>query len=330
MHPQRTGTLPVPGATLHYETLGSGPVLLLIPGGAGDAGLYAGMTPRLATRYTVVSYDPRGLSRSPLTGPPDAIGAEEEVSVWSDDARRLLDLLAPDEEAVVLGCSSGAVVAVDLLARHPRRLRRVVAHEPPLLELLPDPAPHRALFAEVRELLRTRGAEAAMARLGEGLAHGAVERAPGPATELPPGIEEMAPRMHANLPVFLGRVLRSFSSAVPDLAALRPVAHRLVPAAGRDSRLQTALYGPAARLAELIGSPLEEFPGGHLGAVECPREFADRLLAVLDRPSPPRDRRVTAPSEWSLPEGGLDGAGRGRAAGVTQVTAPSGGEARAD
>ncbi|MFD9395814.1 alpha/beta fold hydrolase [Streptomyces sp. NPDC060000] len=285
MHPQRTGTLAVPGATLHYETLGSGPVLLLIPGGAGDAGLYAGMAPRLATRYTVVSYDPRGLSRSPLDGPADAPRADEQVPVWSDDAHRLLGLLAPDEEAVVLGCSSGAVVAVDLLARHPGRLRRVVAHEPPLLELLADPAPHRALFAEVRETLHTEGADAAMARFAEGLADGAAGQAPARPTELPPEIREMAVRMHANLPVFLGRVLRPFSSVRTDLAALRPVAHKLVPAAGRDSRRQIPLYGPAARLAGLLGSRLEEFPGGHLGAVECPKEFAEHLLAVLDRPS---------------------------------------------
>lgn len=178
MNPPRTGTLAVPGATLHYETRGSGPVLLLIPGGAGDAGLYAGMAPELATRYTVVSYDPRGLSRSPLDVPADTPRGDEEVPVWSDDAHRLLELLSPDEEAVVLGCSSGAVVAVDLLARHPERLRRVVAHEPPLLELLEDPAPHRALFAEVRETFRTEGADAAMARLGEGLADGPPRRRP--------------------------------------------------------------------------------------------------------------------------------------------------------
>ncbi|MFD9318377.1 alpha/beta fold hydrolase [Streptomyces sp. NPDC060053] len=285
MNPPRTGTLAVPGATLHYETLGSGPVLLLIPGGAGDAGLYAGMAPELAARHTVVSYDPRGLSRSPLDGPADAPRADEQVSVWSDDAHRLLELLSPDEEAVVLGCSSGAVVAVDLLARHPQRLRRVVAHEPPLLGLLEDPAPHRALFTEVREIFHAEGAEAAMTRFGEGLADGSDRPAPARPTELPPEIQEMAVRMHANLPVFLGRVLCPFSSAVPDLAALRPVAHKLVPAAGRDSRRQLPLYGPAARLAELLGCGLVEFPGGHLAAVESPKEFADRLLTVLDRPA---------------------------------------------
>ncbi|WP_240796578.1 alpha/beta hydrolase [Streptomyces sp. RFCAC02] len=265
----------MPGATLRYEVRGSGPALLLIPGGAADAGLYAGMAPRLAERYTVISYDPRGLSRSPLDGPL----ADQRVSEWSDDARRLLDALAPDGDASVLGCSSGAIVAVDLLARHADRLRRVVAHEPPLLGLLPDPAPHRALFADVRDVFRAEGVAAASARFAEGLG-GTAEQAER-SGELPPAIVEMAPRMHANMPVFLGHMLVPFSSTVPDAAALRAAAGKLVPAAGAESRGIEPLYGPAARLAELLGTPLAEFPGGHLGAVERPAEFAERLLAVL-------------------------------------------------
>ncbi|MFI9203075.1 alpha/beta fold hydrolase [Streptomyces sp. NPDC053048] len=272
-----TGTLAVPGATLYYEKRGSGPLLLLIPGGAGDAGMYAPMAAELAGEYTVVSYDPRGLSRSPLDGPL----TDQRVPVWSDDARRLLDFLAPDEEAGVLGCSSGAIVALDLLARHPGRVRRVVAHEPPLVGLLKDPDPYRTLFAEVRETFRAEGIRAAMARFAEGIGEQTTEQEAERATELPPEIQEMAPRMHANFPVFLEHMLCPFSSSTPDLAALRPVAHKLVAAAGRESRGQEPFHGPAARLTELLGSPLVEFPGGHLGAVERPKDFAERLLTAL-------------------------------------------------
>ncbi|MFD8542992.1 alpha/beta fold hydrolase [Streptomyces sp. NPDC059649] len=273
MNEPTTGTLDVPGATLHYEYRGRGPVLLLIPGGAADAGLYAAMTKELVTRYTVVSYDPRGLSRSRLDGPL----TDQRVEVWSDDARRLLDLLAPNEEASVLGSSSGAIVALDLLARHPERLRRVVAHEPPLLELLPEPAPHRALFADVRETFRTQGVGAAMARFSEGLGGRPGDRA----TELPPEIQEMAPRMHANLPVFLEHILCPFSGSRPDVAALQRAADRLVLAVGRDSRTQEPLYGPATRLADLTGGKAVEFPGGHVGCTEHPKEFAQQLVEVL-------------------------------------------------
>ncbi|MEU2630804.1 alpha/beta hydrolase, partial [Kitasatospora sp. NPDC007106] len=245
----------------------------------------------------VVTYDPRGLSRSPLDGPL----TDQRVDVWSDDARRLIEHLSPDGTADVLGCSSGAIVAVDLLARHPGRVRRVVAHEPPLLELLDDPAPHKALFAEVRGTYRTEGIAAAMARFSEGLGDGqpdadsdadpdadadrdsgrTPEAVAEQATELPPEIQEMAPRMHANLPVFLDRMLYPFATTPPDLAALRPVADRLVPAAGRDSRHQLPLHGPASRLAALLHRDLAEFPGGHLGAVEHPAAFAHRLLGLL-------------------------------------------------
>jgi len=63
--------LKVPGARLYYEVQGSGPVLLMIPGGPTDAGVFAGLAGFLADRYTVVPYDPRGNSRSVLDGPPE-------------------------------------------------------------------------------------------------------------------------------------------------------------------------------------------------------------------------------------------------------------------
>ncbi|MEX0172393.1 alpha/beta fold hydrolase [Streptomyces sp. LMG1-1-1.1] len=277
------GTLKVPGATLRYETRGSGPVLLLIPGGAGDAGVFEGMADLLAAAgHTVVSYDPRGLSRSPLDGPP----ADQLVREWSEDAARLLDHLAPDEEAYVFGSSSGAIVALDLLARHPERLRRVVAHEPPLLALLAEPAPHRELFAEVRELSRTAGTGPAMARFAEGLGGGGAEQGDGarhdPA-ELPPSIREMAGRMAANTPFFLERVLCPFSSAEPEVEGLKAAAGRLVLGVGEESAGQEALVGPARRLAELTGARGVEFPGGHIGCVERPAEFAEVLVTALRR-----------------------------------------------
>ncbi|MER8042523.1 alpha/beta hydrolase [Streptomyces sp. NPDC094032] len=273
-----TATVPVPGATLRYETRGTGPVLLLIPGGAGDAGLYEGMADLLAAAgYTVVSYDQRGLSRSPLHGPL----TDQRVEEWAEDARAVLDAVAPDaaEPAYVYGGSSGAIVALALLAAHPGRIRRLVAHEPPLVELLADPGPYRAHFAEVRELHRTRGLGPAMARFAE-TPDG---RRPESASrgELPPAIRPMASRMGANMPVFLEHVLCPFSSSAPDLDGLRAAAGKLVLGVGRESDGQEALVGPARRLAELTGAVTVVFPGGHLGCVERPEEFAEVLLTAM-------------------------------------------------
>ncbi|MFI8963147.1 alpha/beta fold hydrolase [Streptomyces sp. NPDC053493] len=276
-----TGTVKVPGATLRYEVRGSGPVLLLVPGGAGDAGMYEGMADRLAAAgHTVVSYDQRGLSRSPLDGPP----AEQRVEDWAADALAVLDAVSPDEPAAVFGGSSGGIVALALLAARPDRVRRLVAHEPPLLGLLADPAPYRAHFAEVRELLRTQGLGPAMARFSE-TPDGRkpeVRKPEGHSGELPASVRPMASRMAANMPVFLEHVLCSFSSSAPDLDGLRAAAGKLVLGVGRETGDdQVALVGPARRLAELTGAPVVAFPGGHVGCVEHPEEFAGLLLTAM-------------------------------------------------
>jgi pimeloyl-ACP methyl ester carboxylesterase len=64
-------TLKVPGAHLYYEIRGSGPVLLMMPGGPADATAFRSIAGQLAPHYTVVTYDPRGLSRSKLESPLD-------------------------------------------------------------------------------------------------------------------------------------------------------------------------------------------------------------------------------------------------------------------
>ena len=71
-HPAKSSTMKVPGAKIYYETRGRGPTLVMIPGGATDAGIFADLSQRLADRYTVVAYDPRGNSRSTSDGEPEA------------------------------------------------------------------------------------------------------------------------------------------------------------------------------------------------------------------------------------------------------------------
>ncbi len=87
-----TEVLAVPGAHLHYQVRGSGPVLLLIPGGVMDAAMFARVVVPLADRYTVVTYDPRGISSSTLDGPAadvpvDLQAAMHTLFVGDFDAR---------------------------------------------------------------------------------------------------------------------------------------------------------------------------------------------------------------------------------------------------
>ncbi|MEQ4607371.1 alpha/beta hydrolase [Streptomyces sp. KAI-26] len=163
----RTGLLTVDGATLHHEVRGEGPLLVMMPGGSADAGIYDAIAADLADRWTVATFDPRGYSRSPLDGPV----TEQLPATHADDIVRLIEVLSPDgAPAALFGSSSSAVVALDVLARHPGRVSRVVAHEPPVVGLLPDPEAGRALFAAVRESFRRDGVAAAMTTMAEGLA----------------------------------------------------------------------------------------------------------------------------------------------------------------
>ncbi|WP_030920617.1 alpha/beta fold hydrolase [Streptosporangium amethystogenes] len=273
-----TGRLRVDGATLHYEVRGSGPLLLLIPGGAGDAASYNGIADDLAADYTVASYDPRGLSRSPLEDPQ----ATQQVVQHADDAFRLLELLSPDAPACVAGCSSGAIVALHLLTAHPERIERVVAHEPPAVEVLPDAAEHRALLARVQDTFCRDGLMPAVAEFAAGLRRPGAEEpvAAEAAIELPPQAAARAERTRANMPYFLGHIVPSFMAYVPNVDRLAALSDRLVLAGGADSRGELP-YRPAALLAERFGTELIHFPGGHTGLSTHPAEFAELLRKVL-------------------------------------------------
>jgi len=151
-----TATLKVPGASLYYEVAGSGQVLLMIPGAPADAGIFAPIATALADRYTVVSYDWRGSSRSPTDEPPGDLPAGVPMQLQADDAADLIAAVA-ERPAYVLGCSGGALVGLELVTRHPELVDTLVAHEPPAMNLLPDAAAWRAAFQEVHETYRRDG-----------------------------------------------------------------------------------------------------------------------------------------------------------------------------
>ncbi|MFD9484439.1 alpha/beta fold hydrolase [Streptomyces sp. NPDC059991] len=270
--------LRVPGATLYYEKRGTGPALLMIPGGGGDAASFDLVGADLADRFTVVAVDPRGKSRSAA----GERGRDQRVEVHSDDMHRLLAEVSPGEPAFVFGSSSGAIIALDLLARHPERLRLVVAHEPPTLKLLPDADRWQAAFADVVEAFGRDGLEAAMAALG---AAAGQEGADEPDDERDAGTSVSASaerfrRMRENMPQFLEHELRRFSGHMPDMDALAAHSGRLVPACGRASR-DLLLARPAVVLAERFGTGLAEFPGGHVGLSTHPVRFAKVLRRTL-------------------------------------------------
>jgi pimeloyl-ACP methyl ester carboxylesterase len=269
-------TVKVPGATLYVETMGTGPVLLLIPGGPTDAGMFTDLAGRLADRYTTVAYDPRGHSRSTLEGDPEDI----PVSVHADDAAAVLAAMGEDP-AYVYGNSGGATIGLELVARHPELVRTLVSHEPPLMELLPDADHWRSVFRQIDETYRSAGVFPAMGVFGSAVEEGGpkyseqMDQAPST-----PESQEMMGRMTGNFELFVAHEIQPIGAYQPDMETLKKVPTRIVSAAGEDSEEQAARRAAIA-LAERLGIDVTYLPGAHGGWGSDPQAFADALDKVL-------------------------------------------------
>jgi pimeloyl-ACP methyl ester carboxylesterase len=262
-------TLSVPGADLYYEVTGTGPVLMMI-GLPVDHTEFAKVVPLVADRYTVVTYDPRGFSLSRIED-PDQDSTPELVA---DDVHRVLAAVTT-EPAYLLGSSGGAVTALALVTRHPEQLRVVVAHEPPLLELLPDAAELRAKTEDIYDTFR---------REGQGPAWMKFAALISPDFDPAEMFEAMGPptaQTIANGERMLAHSLRPTSLHSPDLAALRAVADRIVVGVGAATAGQVA-NRTARALAARLEQPVVEFPGHHEGFVSDPEPFAAKLVEVLE------------------------------------------------
>jgi pimeloyl-ACP methyl ester carboxylesterase len=267
-----TNMLQVPGATLYYEIRGSGPVLLLIPGGPMDAGGFAGLADRLADRYTVVTYDCRGNSRSPHDGSPDDL----TVETFADDARLLLEAVG-SEPAYVLGSSGGATYGLDLVARHPGRVHTLVAHEPPVSAVLPDADRWQAFNDEIGELSGREGVGVAMQKFGEGTGLGG-----GPPREpATPDAMEATTRLMGNIELFARRLIPVVGSYAPDIEALRASSTRIIVGVGDASTPEQLPYKTAHALADKLGVSPTTFPGAHGGFGSDPDAFAAKLRTIL-------------------------------------------------
>lgn len=266
--------LTVPSAQLSYAVNGSGSLLILIPGASGTGESFRSLERHLISHYQVVTYDRRGFSRSTLDGPQDDI---HRLATDADDVRRLIEHLA-DQPALVFGSSSGAIVALEVLCRFPEHVQMVVAHEPPAATLLPDAAAWLAFFDGVYATSRTEGVATAQRQFAERVL-GSADRQ----------VMERVRREQAhangfflsNARYWIEQELRQYPRTELDLAMLAAHAERIVLAGGCDSHRQMT-YQPNVILAQQLGGEIIDFPGGHLGFLAFPEEFARELVNVFN------------------------------------------------
>jgi pimeloyl-ACP methyl ester carboxylesterase len=234
---------------------------------------------------TVVTYDPRGLGRS----------TRKDGRVENTPALQAQDVLAVIEAlgagpVEMFGSSGGAVTALELVTAHPDDVLTLVAHEPPLIPVLPDAAQALRARAGVRDTYEANGFGAGMAAFmamaswqGEYTDEFLGQPAPDPAMfGMPAGDDGTR-----DDPLLSDRSW-AITSYRPDADALRAAPTRVVIAVGEESA-GTVTARTSAAAAELLGQQPTVFPshhggflGGESGYAGQPEAFARRLRDVLD------------------------------------------------
>jgi pimeloyl-ACP methyl ester carboxylesterase len=281
-------TLATRGATIAYDVrepvspAGHRPLVMI-----GQPMTAEGFT-TLASHFddrTVVTYDQRGLGRSSRSD-----GSDRQVPANSaEDLHAVvtaLDLGPVD----VFASSGGAVNGLAWVTAYPDDVATLVAHEPPILGVLPDAGHARAAWAAVRDRYDEAGWGAGMAAFvamtmvqGEFTDEFLAQSPPDPAAFGMPGEDDGS----RDDPLLSGA-----ADDVPgyelDLAALRQARTRLALAAGIESK-ETMTWRTTVATAAALDLPLTEFPshhggflGGEFGQQGEPEAFAARLREVLD------------------------------------------------
>src|SRR5215471_9386919 len=233
---------------------------------------------------TVVTYDPRGLGRSTRKdGRADHVPA-----VQARDVHAVIGALGAGP-VQMFASSGGAVTALALVAAYPGDVTTLVAHEPPLVPVLPDAEAAERARAGVRDAYQAKGSNAGMAAFiamtswrGEFTDDYFAQPAPDPAQFGMPAEDDGS----RDDPLLSDRSW-AISSYRPDVDALAAVPTRIVIAVGEES-FGTFTGRTAVATAELLGQQATVFPshhggflGGEFGYPGQPEAFARRLGEVL-------------------------------------------------
>jgi pimeloyl-ACP methyl ester carboxylesterase len=283
-----THKLETTGAEIVYDvhgplpTAGGRPPLFMIAQPM-DASGFSTLASYFADR-TVITYDPRGLGRSVRKDRR----TDHSPTVQAEDVHAVITALGlgPVE---MFASSGGAVTALALVAAYPNDVTTLVAHEPPLIPVLPDAAAAERARAGVRDAYEAGGSGAGMAAFiamtswrGEFTDDYFSRPAPDPAQFGMSGEDDGS----REDPLLSDRSW-AVSGYRPDFDALAASPTRIVIAVGEESM---GLFTGRTSLAtaELLGQQATVFPshhggfvGGESGYAGQPEAFARRLREVL-------------------------------------------------
>jgi len=286
---KQTHTLSTDGAEIVYDVHGPLPTAdgrppLVMIGQPMDASGFTRLASHLPDR-TVVTYDPRGLGRSTRGD-----GRTDNTPVvQAADVHAVIEALGAGP-VELFGSSGGAVTALALVAAYPGDVTTLVAHEPPIIPVLPDAEAAEAARNGITDVYNAKGMGAGMAAFmgmtmwqGEFTDAYFAQPAPDPAAFGMPA-EDDGKR---DDPLLSDRSW-AVTNYRPDVEALAAAPTRVVIAVGEETG--DAFTGrTAVATAELLGQQATVFPSHHggflgdeFGYAGKPEEFAERLREVLE------------------------------------------------
>lgn len=282
-----TQVLETPEAAIAYDVTGplptpNRPPLFMI-GQPMDANGFRDLAAHFPDR-TVVTYDPRGLGRSRRKDGR----VDNAPAVQANDVHAVIEALdvGPVE---MFASSGGAVTALALVAAHPDDVTTLVAHEPPLIGVLPDAPAAKRAQALVRDTYEAKGSGAGMA------AFIAMTSWPGVFTDDYFAQPTPDPAMFgmptedngARGDPLLSDRSWAITDYLPDVDALAAAPTRIVIAVGEESG-DTFTGRTSVATAALLDQEATVFPSHHGGFVGGehdyagqPEAFARRLREIL-------------------------------------------------
>lgn len=269
-------------AAITYDVSGEGGRPLMMIGQPMDASGFVALREQFPDR-TVITYDPRGLGRSTRSDGR----TDNTPEIQAADVHAVIEAVGGPVD--LFASSGGAITALELVAAYPDDVVTLVAHEPPLIDVLPDAPAARRARDGFMNAYQANGQGAGMAAFiqmtswqGEFTDEYFALPLPDPA-QFGMSAEDDGKRDDP----LLGAASLAITDYYPRVQELAAAPTRIVIAVGEETG-DAFTARTAVHTARLLGQEATVFPshhggfiGGEFGYAGKPEEFGVKLREVL-------------------------------------------------
>ncbi len=281
----KSGYIETEGDSIFFKTRGKGKAILFIAPGGGDGDNYLAVADILAEKYKVITYDRRANARSSRNFPN-----EFSIRQQSRDAMAVLKACG-ESEAVIIGNSSGAVIALDIVTSFPENVELAIIHEAPLAKLLPKTEAEKwtGFFKSCYKIGKKFGSSVGATKFFFGIQMPAVSLIKASQksldyakNEITDGdVNRISSKEATDILIF--NELLPVTNYKPDFEKLIESASKIIVACGEYGISKNRWYAKASKnLSNKIGCRFSIFPGNHASFMDTPEIWAEKIFDLLN------------------------------------------------